>query len=206
MFIEEDFNYLKRKWEKETAHLSSITEILNNKYYLQIIDMGDSVVPLIIQDLKNTNNHWFQALYELTGENPVPENHAGDIEMMKKDWIDWFNLKVENMENIINEIIKEQDIKIIDGMDLSVWPLYVLEHVLIKNNIFHFHRNIGLLKHKRGICILNRINKETIIFLYDKKAMEYYDYQSNVVLTYEEKDCYLFEPAIKMIYNMFQNE
>jgi len=33
--------------------------------------------------------HWFIALQEITGENPIPPEHFGRIHQMAMDWIDW---------------------------------------------------------------------------------------------------------------------
>jgi len=51
--------------------------------------MGEKVVPLILAKLIEKPDFWFEALYSITAEQPVPRVHAGDIKKMAKDWIAW---------------------------------------------------------------------------------------------------------------------
>ena len=51
--------------------------------------MGPEVVPLILAELEKEPDHWFWALEAITGENPVNENHAGDMEASAKAWVKW---------------------------------------------------------------------------------------------------------------------
>jgi len=80
------------KWYNETKYMSS-PKMFENKYYKKIISLGDSVVPSIIRKLKKTPAHLFEALAEITGQDPIPENHWGDIEQMAQDWINWWEEK-----------------------------------------------------------------------------------------------------------------
>jgi hypothetical protein len=83
------FNFLKSIWLKETILSSSVSDITNNSAYRGIIGLGKDVIPFIIQDLKTNNNHWFNALEALTGENPIKNNHKGILPLMKNDWLEW---------------------------------------------------------------------------------------------------------------------
>lgn len=89
--LDRKFNMLKSLWEADTMFSSSISEITTHPAYHSIIKLGSEVLPLIIQDLQNTNNHWFYALEILTGENPIRPEHRGNVELMKSDWINWAN-------------------------------------------------------------------------------------------------------------------
>jgi len=51
--------------------------------------MGKEVIPLILNDLKIDPDDWFWALTAITGENPVADNDAGNIEEMAKAWLKW---------------------------------------------------------------------------------------------------------------------
>lgn len=51
--------------------------------------MGPEVVPLILAELEKKPDHWFWALEAITGENPVSENEAGDMEASAKAWVKW---------------------------------------------------------------------------------------------------------------------
>lgn len=83
------FDLYNSTWQNETMFLSSISEITNNGAYRSIIDLGGDVVPLIIDDLLNSENHWFYALEAITGINPIKKEHRGDFNGMKSDWIEW---------------------------------------------------------------------------------------------------------------------
>lgn len=83
------FENLKERWQNETRHLSSVTQIVLNPAYQQIIGMGPSVLPLILAELVNSPHHWFWALMAITGENPVPEESVGNLRAMREAWLEW---------------------------------------------------------------------------------------------------------------------
>ncbi len=87
--LDKKFFSLSNIWKEETLHLSSITDICTHPAYQQIIGMGVSVLPFIINELKNSPNHWFWALKSITGEDPVPEADRGNINKMTIAWIEW---------------------------------------------------------------------------------------------------------------------
>ncbi|AKT36954.1 hypothetical protein [Chondromyces crocatus] len=83
------FDALVQKWLSETAHLSSLDAIVQHGAYREIIGMGPRVIPLILRDLEQEPKHWGTALRELTGENPIPPEHAGRVRLMAEDWVRW---------------------------------------------------------------------------------------------------------------------
>lgn len=85
------FIQLKEKWKEDTAFLSSITNIALHPSYQQIIGMGKQIIPLIIEELKNTPDHWFWALKAITGADPVPPQKRGSINEMTEEWIRWWH-------------------------------------------------------------------------------------------------------------------
>ena len=85
----DQFNELFQKWHTETALLSSGTAIVSHAAYKQIIGMGETVIPFILMQLQKNPQHLFYALYHITGENPVPLSHAGNLEKMAADWLAW---------------------------------------------------------------------------------------------------------------------
>jgi hypothetical protein len=89
--LRKEFVYYCSIWKSETIYLSSILEITNNSSYRAIIGMGSDVIPLILNDLKSNDNHWFSALKQLTGENPIKDEHKGIFSLMKNDWFQWAN-------------------------------------------------------------------------------------------------------------------
>jgi hypothetical protein len=83
------FFNLRSQWEKDTAMLSSITEIAMHPSYQQIIGMGPSVIPLILNEMTIKPGHWFWALKSITGEDPVQPKQRGRIREMADAWIQW---------------------------------------------------------------------------------------------------------------------
>jgi len=81
------FVELAELWHKETALHSSISIICEHWAYQEIIKMGMPVVPLILKDMETTHGHWFHALTKITGENPIPGEHAGHVNSMVEDWL-----------------------------------------------------------------------------------------------------------------------
>src|SRR6266545_5552526 len=86
------FEQLASAWERETKHLSSLTQIVLNPHYQQIIGMGDRAVPFIFDRLSTSPGHWFWALSAITGANPVAPEDAGDVERMTEAWLSWGRL------------------------------------------------------------------------------------------------------------------
>lgn len=89
--LERNFQELTSRWRRETALHSSVTAIAMHPAYQQIIGLGERALPLIFQELRREPDHWFWALGAITGENPVPDDHAGDLEAMAEDWLSWGN-------------------------------------------------------------------------------------------------------------------
>ena len=83
------FADLAETWRRETAVISSSTEIAMHPAYQQIIGMGWAVVPLILQELRREPDHWFWALEAITGEDHVPPEAAGKVRAMAQAWVDW---------------------------------------------------------------------------------------------------------------------
>ncbi len=88
-FPEIKFNNLKTEWEEDTAFLSSISEISMHPAYQQIIGMGKTALPLILNELINKTGHWFWALKSITGEDPITLDQRGNINKMTNTWILW---------------------------------------------------------------------------------------------------------------------
>jgi len=83
------FEELALTWSSETAHLSSPTKLIEHPAYRQIIGLGPAILSLMLLDLAQHRRFWFPALSAITGENPVSEDAAGDVEKMTNAWIEW---------------------------------------------------------------------------------------------------------------------
>ena len=57
--------------------------------YQAIINLGPSVVPLLLRELEREPDHWFVALHTLTGADPVPVESRGKVREMAHAWVQW---------------------------------------------------------------------------------------------------------------------
>ena len=80
--IEQRFRELEGIWIRETGHLSSSAQIRNHPAFLEIINLGDAVVPYMLKDLQERPRLWVWALSAITGENPAAEADRGNIAKM----------------------------------------------------------------------------------------------------------------------------
>lgn len=87
--LPDQFRRLSEKWRVETSFLSSSTAIAMHPAYQEIIGMGKEVLPMILEDLRRTSDHWFWALKSITGADPVPASDRGKIDEMKAAWLRW---------------------------------------------------------------------------------------------------------------------
>jgi hypothetical protein len=87
--IAQEFHNLAETWKGETAHISSMSQIVMHPSYQKIIKMGWDVVPLLLKDLQETKSFWFWALTSITEENPIGPNDAGNVLKMTDAWIRW---------------------------------------------------------------------------------------------------------------------
>ena len=84
------FNELHKQWvDERPRYTSNMDEYCGTPAYIAIINMGEDVIPLILHTLKYDPDHWFVALYTLTGASPVPKEHCGLFDEMVKDWLKW---------------------------------------------------------------------------------------------------------------------
>jgi len=83
------FATLAWKWKQDNLFESSPWRMAAHPAYQRIIGMGQQAVPLILQQLARETDFWFEALAAITDEQPVPPEHAGDIEAMRQDWLRW---------------------------------------------------------------------------------------------------------------------
>ena len=88
---EQKFQRLAAVWRAETGHLSSLSQMFNHPAYQEIIAMGPDVVPSLLRDLEKEPDHWFAALWAITGAQPVPPEDRGRVDRMAEAWLRWAN-------------------------------------------------------------------------------------------------------------------
>jgi hypothetical protein len=88
-FIQLKFQLLAEKWKEESRFLSFVRQRTQLVTYQAIIDMGKPVIPCILAEIQVQPNHWFAALKQLTGINPILPEHRGNLIAMTNDWLLW---------------------------------------------------------------------------------------------------------------------
>ena len=85
----ERFEALAERWEEETFFLSN-SERINAHLALQdIINLGQPMVPLILERMRFQGGHWFEALAQITGADPISPADYGNIAAMRNSWLRW---------------------------------------------------------------------------------------------------------------------
>lgn len=87
--LSEIFSDLAVQWKEDTWFLSSSAQVSRHPAYRKIIEMGDSAIPLILEDLQRAPDQWFVALSEITRSNPVTEDDSGAVDKMRDAWLQW---------------------------------------------------------------------------------------------------------------------
>ena len=91
----DEFARLAEEWRAGRPRGADVARMVEHPAYERIIEMGPPAIPLILRELDREVDHWFHALHELTGANPVPEGSTGDLprhgrsmaELGKKRWV-----------------------------------------------------------------------------------------------------------------------
>jgi hypothetical protein len=87
--VAREFRELADRWREETDVYSSPTSLFMHPDYQRIIGLGPSAVPLILDELERNGGLWFWALCAITGEDPVPDDEAGNVVRMTERWLEW---------------------------------------------------------------------------------------------------------------------
>ena len=87
--LEEVFRHLADDWIVDTQFQSSLTRITSHPAYQKIISLGPEVLPLILRELAARPRHWFTALREIAGIDPVQAHERGHVAAMTAAWLRW---------------------------------------------------------------------------------------------------------------------
>jgi hypothetical protein len=85
----QEFQRLADQWRAERGFTSRAAHMAEHPAYRRIVTMGVTAVPFLLAELERQPDHWFIALHEITGANPVPEPHHGKLPEMAAAWIRW---------------------------------------------------------------------------------------------------------------------
>ena len=102
--LKNKFLKLAEQWRNETGHFSNMLYRFMNKNYQQIIALGPSAIPILLHELEEKPDHWFWALEVIANVNPVKQDHAGRIDLMARDWLEWGKSKGYFNNNMISDI------------------------------------------------------------------------------------------------------
>jgi hypothetical protein len=86
---EQRFLKLADEWSRNTMHVSSASDLINDRSYREIIDLGWDAVPYLLMDLKKNKRFWFPALAEITQIRPFDESDMSNPRRMAEAWIRW---------------------------------------------------------------------------------------------------------------------
>lgn len=85
--LRSEFNALAEQWQRETQHLSQVSKKIVHPAYLRIVGMGEAVVPLLLEALRDTPAHWFVALRATSNEDPVKIGATPNE--AREAWLSW---------------------------------------------------------------------------------------------------------------------
>ena len=85
----ERFEELADRWERDTALLSNSTQAAQHPAHREIVGTGEIAVPLILERMQSHGGHWFQALRDIAGADPVNPEDRGNVAAMQTSWLDW---------------------------------------------------------------------------------------------------------------------
>ncbi len=83
------FEDLCYEWERTRNPFLSGIENFVLPAYQQIIGLGPEAVPCLLRALTSNPDQWFWALGAITGADPVPSTHRGNMDLMRRDWYSW---------------------------------------------------------------------------------------------------------------------
>lgn len=85
------FCALATEWKNATGGLPRVIDKIRHPAYRRIISWGMDAVPHILNDISSSEEpaHWFEALHEITGANPVDDRETGNLTKMAEAWIRW---------------------------------------------------------------------------------------------------------------------
>jgi hypothetical protein len=83
------FRRLADEWSRETMHISSASDLINNKRYQEIVSIGWDAVPYLLTDLQQNKRFWFPALAAITGVRPFDPIDASSPRRMTEAWVKW---------------------------------------------------------------------------------------------------------------------
>ena len=63
--------------------------MIEHPAYREIVSLGEPMVPLILERMREKGRHWDHALGDITGTNPVKRSDWGRIAAIQASWLEW---------------------------------------------------------------------------------------------------------------------
>lgn len=82
------FQELAQRWRAETGHLSVTYYAFDHPAYLSILhEAGPYTVKFMLEELRDNNGPWFEALDQLTEQEITAP--AGNLKALRNSWLRW---------------------------------------------------------------------------------------------------------------------
>jgi hypothetical protein len=89
VIVRDYFRDALARWQREAELSSLLAEKRTHPAYRQILGLGEEMIPLILKEIEIRPSFIFMALNDITGEDPIPNEHRGRLSLMVADWLAW---------------------------------------------------------------------------------------------------------------------
>ncbi len=83
--------------------LSNLRVIMKNPNFLKIKDKGEEMVPYILNFYRRCEDTYEHIccclLFEILKVNPVKDQNRGNVQEMRKDWLEWNKQSIKDLNN-----------------------------------------------------------------------------------------------------------
>lgn len=87
--VRKQFEEYRDAWQQKSQFMSSVTDIVLIPEYQKIIGLGRPALPLIIDELRHSVDHWFWALTAIAGADYA--EGATTLSEASDRWIEWYD-------------------------------------------------------------------------------------------------------------------
>lgn len=103
--IAERIDFLLATIKEETAGYSTHIHTLRHPYFIELVGMGDRIIPYLFKVMTQHGASWthFLLLHEITKHNPVPKEDIGRFDHEILHWLQWY-LHSDYYKNVINDV------------------------------------------------------------------------------------------------------
>ena len=85
------FKTYSEESRKETGVLYDVRGLKKTKGDKKLIELGKSIVDILILDIKFEAGIWFFALSEILQVDPIKYEHRSSLQRMREDWIQYYD-------------------------------------------------------------------------------------------------------------------